>query len=202
MVVWQIIVNRPKRRRRQQRFLFFFLFFFVLGFCFRTMSSGSRYSPHNLPGETIAGQPLPQQEQQQQQQKQQPKTFSEAVSRAMPKRRGPLTTLQLLGLFLFLVGLVAVFLSFEDSCPHTSEAELLQNPEDAIPCDDTGPNRMLIVGLVCILLFCCCPAFALGDARPFYEAFPWVKRAFNRRRQADGTFHAHAASVKTEEQIV
>ncbi|EGD72234.1 hypothetical protein PTSG_00254 [Salpingoeca rosetta] len=124
----------------------------------------------------------------------------------MPRRRGPMSKMQLIGLFLFVAGLIAVFFSFEDPCPNPRVAAVAEggNTQDALgsgeaECSRSGRNFLLGSGIIMILLFCCCPAFALGDARPFYEQFPWLRRAMNRRRQkADGTYRAHAASLKEQ----
>eukprot|EP00043_Microstomoeca_roanoka_P001997 m.35822 g.35822 ORF g.35822 m.35822 type:complete len:136 (-) comp11193_c0_seq1:322-729(-) len=121
------------------------------------------------------------------------KSFSAVVQDAMPKRRRPLSAVQLIGLLLLLVGLTAIFLSYEDTCP--DEALDLD-----IPCDRTYARRLFIFGLVLVLMFCCCPFFALGDARPFYEQFPWLKGRMN-RRSPNSTYNAHAASVKAEQTV-
>eukprot|EP01147_Barroeca_monosierra_P004348 gene4348-8513_t len=113
----------------------------------------------------------------------------EAIQQAIPRRRRRINTIQQVGLILFVMGIIAVYFSFRSNCKETDEAQ-------QSPCDNTNSQRLFFIGIILIFLFCCCPCFALGEARLFYDHFPWLKKHMKSKKTVDGTYHAHAASLR------
>ncbi len=96
-------------------------------------------------------------------------------------------TVKLLGVGLFLLGLILLALSWGTACDGTLET-----------CTDDLSYYLLYLGWILIAIFCCCPAFNLGESQKlFYDAFPYLKKpiqmALHRRNR--GTQDVHAASI-------